>query len=175
MDHIKFHAVTKLKLILGGDNFTQDNNVEKIDLLKKLFKKIIMCFNVLKFIIIFRMMKVNNDGGKINPEKLKHENVILPKNIDELVFMVANYPETFDGMEKDFYDMVNLPFYKDLYSIGHLNSKLISFIVDDTIDIKKLSDDYIIFVNYIKNLSCDVFNLTSEFEESIIEKNDNMY
>lgn len=132
-----------------------------------IFKKIKMIFNILSDLLKYKIAQITDERyQKIYDEKIK-----FPETLDKLIVVIGCYSDAFtqDDMEI-LYNVINYTAFSDLYNIANINSHMIPFVINDSINVLQLQNDFNGFANMVKNFACDVLNVNTNFQEdSFIE------
>jgi hypothetical protein len=154
------------------ENLENDQNSNKHQLCI-LFKKIHMYFAVLKDLLKYCIIKININKYK----KILDETFEFPKSVDEMISIIGFYSDAFTpDMIESLFNIITYKTYTELYSIGSINTKMIEFVVDDDVDKKVLTEDFLEFAELGKFLASDILKLNTDLEPyDIIEYNDTCF
>ena len=146
---------------------TETDN-SKIDKLNCLFKKINILFKILADLLKYNISKIDNDRYKnVNDEKIK-----FPKTIDSLILIIGCYGDAFSyDDQEELFNILELPSYRDLYTISEIPISMIPFVANNKIDLEALTNDYIIFSEKVLNFSCRILNVNTDLEQDFIIEN----
>jgi len=152
---------------LNCDTSAESDNTESsiFEMTKILFKKINITFKALSKIIKILLLLVNDEKYQ---DSINHD-IRFPPDMDTLIIVLGTFDKAFthEITEQLFY-MLSFPAYSDLYKISNINSLLIPFVANGDINYKSLNLDYSKFINIVKDFTCDVLNLNTDFEYSDI-------
>jgi hypothetical protein len=159
---LKDLLISKLSLL----KYNNDNmkNHDKLDN-KTLFKNIKYAIDILNNVIKYLILKTDNDKYT---NDIKNNGLIikLPKSIEKLVLLISYYDSAFDDfVTQKLFEIIDLDFYTELYSIYEINDLLIPFVANDSIKSDQLNADFLILYNYLMELCCNIFNLNTDLEE----------
>ena len=132
-----------------------------------LFKKISMTFKILKELIRIIIMEIKEDQyQQVIDSELK-----FPEDMERLSLVVGVFYKAFnDEMAELLFKIVDFHHYQDFRSISEINYMLIPFVADDSIDVKRLTQDFEEFKLIVRDFACEVLNLNINFEPHLIEE-----
>jgi hypothetical protein len=147
------------------DEILEDINRIKSDDIHTIFKKINIIFSVLSDLLRFAIMGISDERY----QKVIDEKVIFPKTLDKLICIVGCYNKAFtQDIQEELFNIVDMPIFIHLYTISEIDHKMIPFVANDKINAEILKVDYLKFSKIVKNLSCELLDINTDFESDCI-------
>lgn len=163
LDTLKSVIINKLKVLkMINDEPVESTGSYNISTFKKIKYGIDILNNSIKYLIL----KTNDDKytKDIKDNTIKIE---IPTSIDKLVLLISYYDKSFDAFViQKLYDIVDLDFFQELYSIYTVNDNLIQYVADDSISYSDLNTDFNILYKNIIDFCCYIFTINTDFEET---------